>query len=382
ALGSGSFAFAENYIFTKEAFMDYWNALSEKGFLSMEHQMYMPRLVSSLTEALKELKISNPEKHFVVYNIPGLRRNLLLLSKQPITSEIIENAYGLLANGQRNAKEPLYPKPDTAQNNLINKIVMNGWKAELDSAKINITPSTDNRPFVAQLGKMNNFNFKQLKQISVVSDFGGFPLTKKLLIGILAIISILIIPLLLLPYLTSKEKLKTKPWVYFFLLGMGYIIIEIVLMQKFSLFIGASFYSIATVLFTMLIASGIGSRYAEKVKNHCIFIRIAVLLILIIVTFNLIVGLFGGLPVFWRSVITAILIFPLGFFMGMPFPRGGLRVKELIDWGFAVNGIASVLGSTAIMFVVFAWGFNAALLMGGVLYILAFLLFRKEKGWN
>ena len=239
ALGSGSFAFAENYIFTKEAFMDYWNALSENGFLSMEHQMYMPRLVSSLTEALKDLKIENPEKHFVVYNIPGLRRNLLLLSKQPITKEIIENAYGLLANGQRNAKELLFPLPDTAQNNFINKIVTNGWKAELDSAQINISPTTDRKPFVAQLGLWRNFSFPQLKQISVLSDFQGFPLTKSLLSGILAIIFVLAVPLLFLPYLVSKEKLRIKPWFYFFLLGMAYIIIEIVLMQKFSLFIGA-----------------------------------------------------------------------------------------------------------------------------------------------
>ena len=382
ALGSGSFAFAENYLFTKEAFIDYWNALSEKGFLSMEHQMYMPRLVSTLIEALKELHVDNPEKHFVVYNIPGLRRNLLLLSKQPVTQDLIDSAYGLLANGQRSAKEPLYPKADTAKNNLIHKIVMNGWKTELDSAQINISPTTDNKPFVAQLGRMKNFRFERLKQISVISDFNGFPLTKSLLIGILAVILVFVIPFLLVPYFTSREKLRTKPWLYFFLLGLAYIIIEVVLMQKFSLFIGASFYSIATVLFTMLVASGIGSRFAEKVKASCIFIRILGLLLLIILCFNPLVNLFGGMPVFWRAVVTAIVIFPLGFYMGMPFPRGGLRVKELIDWGFAVNGIASVIGSTAIMFVVFSWGFNAALLIAGTLYILAFLLFRKEAGWN
>ena len=167
ALGSGSFAFAENYLFTKEAFIDYWNALSEKGFLSMEHQMYMPRLVSTLIEALKEVHVDNPEQYFVVYNIPGLRRNLLLLSKQPVTQELIDSAYGLLANGQRNAKELLYPKVDTAKNNLIHKIVVNGWKTELDSAQINISPTTDNKPFVAQLGRMKNFRFERLKQISV-----------------------------------------------------------------------------------------------------------------------------------------------------------------------------------------------------------------------
>lgn len=214
-----------------------------------------------------------------------------------------------------------------------------------------------------------------------MSDFQGFPLTKTLLLGILALIVVVMIPLLLLPYLTSKEKLRVKPWFYFFLLGMAYMVVEIVLMQKFSLFIGASFYSIATVLLTLLVASGIGSRFSEKFRNLTVFGLIALLLAFIIVTFDLITHNLSGLPIFWRSVVTAILIFPLGFFMGMPFPKGGLRVKELIDWGFAVNGIASVLGSTAIMLVVFAWGFNAALIIGGCLYLLAFMLIRKPAGW-
>ena len=131
----------------------------------------------------------------------------------------------------------------------------------------------------------------------------------------------------------------------------------------------------------MLVASGIGSRYAERFSERAVFGAILIFLIFLVVTFKLVIALFAGLPVFWRSVITAVLVFPLGFFMGMPFPKGGLRVKELIDWGFGVNGVASVLGSTAIMLVVFSWGFNAALLIGGLFYILAFLLFRKEKGW-
>ena len=60
--------------------------------------------------------------------------------------------------------------------------------------------------------------------------------------------------------------------------------------------------------------------------------------------------------------------------MGMPFPKATLRVGELVDWGFAVNGTASVLGSTGILLVAFTWGFDAALAVGGALYLLAGLL--------
>jgi hypothetical protein len=67
--------------------------------------------------------------------------------------------------------------------------------------------------------------------------------------------------------------------------------------------------------------------------------------------------------------------------MGMPFPKGALRVGELVDWGFAVNGAASVLGATVIVLIAFTWGFTAALLVGAVLYLAAFGLMSLRKGW-
>ena len=68
--------------------------MSDNGFMMMEHQFYMPRIVSALLEAFKQMDISNPTQHFAVYNLPYMRRNILLLSKQALTQEILENAFG------------------------------------------------------------------------------------------------------------------------------------------------------------------------------------------------------------------------------------------------------------------------------------------------
>lgn len=381
ALGSGSFAFAENYLFTVEAFKDYWNALSENGYMSMDHQMYMPRIVSAVMEALTQMGIEHPEKHIAIYKIPQMRRSLMLLSKQPLSTEMVNRAYGRLQNGTYNSKEILHPLPADSSANLISNIVTEGWLNYEKDAKTDISPSTDNDPFIAQLGLWRNFSFEKLKTINVMSDFQGFPLTKALLVIIILIILLFAIPLVFLPILSNKTKLKTAPWLYFFTLGMGYIIIEIVLMQKYSLFIGASFYSIATVLLTLLVSSGIGSRYSKRFSNKFIFIGIAILVLLNILLFNGIINVFSGLPIFLRSLVTALVIFPLGFLMGMPFPKGGLKVGELIDWGFALNGIASVLGSTFIMLVVFAYGFNFALIVAVSIYLVAYALISRPKAW-
>ena len=82
-----------------------------------------------------------------------------------------------------------------------------------------------------------------------------------------------------------------------------------------------------------------------------------------------------------RVLVTAVLIFPVGFFMGMPFPKGALRVRELVDWGFAVNGAASVLGATLIVVVAFTFGFTVALLGAAALYLCAYLLLSLRALW-
>lgn len=377
ALGSGSFSFAENYLYTTEAFIDYWHALSDNGFLSMEHQIYMPRLTSSVLNALKEIGVKDPTKHFAIYDIPQMRRKLLLLSKQPMTSEFVQEAYGNLQTGRHNAKNILFPLQENEKPNLYSKIIENGWKQYADSVSINISPATDTKPFIAQMGLWKNFDISQIEKTTIMYDFTGFPLTKSLLAIILIAIIIFVLPLSLLPFRFSSSKLKMGSWVYFFLLGIGYIFIEIVLMQKYALFIGTSFHSIATVLFSMLIGSGIGSRYSLQIKNNIVFLGIIGFTLVNIFAIHLFLNNFIHLPIFLRSFLVFLITFPLGFFMGMPFPKAGVIVRDLIDWGFAVNGVASVLGSVLVMFVVFSMGFDLALIIASILYLIAFILLER-----
>ena len=381
ALGSGAFALTENYLFTTEAFKDYWNALTDGGFLSMEHQVYMPRLVSEVIDALKDLGVENPSDHFAVYNLPRLRRNVLLVSKRPLTDELRYRAYGELTPEYQQHIHPLYPAPDTLQSNLINQIVLNGWQAMRDSAKVNISPCTDDRPFVAQMGLWRNLDRDKLENVSQYAEFYGFPLSKITIAIILLVVIAIIVPLNLLPYFGKGDKLRFAPWLYFFVIGAAFMGVEVVLIQKYTLFVGASVYSIATVLLVLLTASGIGSRFSAQVGTGIAFLGIVGWLLLDILVLGRVTGGLAFLPVDARVIVTALLIAPLGFFMGMPFPKGALRVGELVDWGFAVNGAASVLGATLIVFVAFTYGFTAALLAGAVLYLAAFGLISLRKSW-
>lgn len=381
ALASGSFALAENYLFTREAFRDYWQALSDSGFLSMEHQMYMPRLVTEALEALEELGVPDPTTHLAVYDLPSMRRKMMLLSKRPLTEEIINNAYGPLTADRYETIHLLYPAPDSLSDNLINRIITEGWQAVDDTARIDLSPCTDDRPFIAQLGRWRNFDWDKLETLSSYADFSGFPLSKMIIVIILLVVVVLILPLNLLPYLRRGPHLRAVPWLYFFAIGMAFMMIEVVLIQKYALYIGASVYSIATVLLTLLIASGVGSRFADRVSDSVAFSGIIGFLLLDLTVYGSITNGLDQLAVLPRVLVAAGLIFPLGFFMGMPFPKATLRVRELVDWGFSVNGAASVFGATLVVMVAFSYGFTVALVLGGAVYLLAWLMMSARRAW-
>jgi hypothetical protein len=396
ALASGSFAMAENYLFTREAFRDYWNALTPHGFLSMEHQFYMPRLVSEVRDALRDLGVADPGSHFAVYKLPSLRRHLLLISRDPLTPEILENAYGAELFRDKENLQLLYPPPPGQENTLIARIVKNGWQAEQDSAAINLSPATDNRPFVAQLGLGKNFHLSALGKITPY-EFSGFPLARMLVILILLVALIVIVPMTLLPYRVrsihersattsdlpapAAPRLRPVPWLYFFTIGMAFMMIEVILIQKYTLLVGPSALGLTTILFTLLLCSGLGSRLSGSVDDRLPFLAIAAWLLLDILVFPRLNPVLGGLSLPGRVMATALLVAPLGFFMGMPFPKAGLRVGPLIDWGLAVTGTASVAGSTLILLVAFSFGFSVALAVPGALYLGAWGLLRRGSAW-
>ncbi len=380
ALASGSFALAENYLFTTEAFIDYWNCLSDSGFLSMEHQVYMPRLVSELTDALEILGVEEPTDHFAIYDMPNARRKLLLVSKQPLTEEIVASAYGPLEAGGAYSKYLLYPAADSLKDNLINRIVQNGWEG-IEDAPVDLSPCTDDRPFVAQLGLWKNLSWERFDKVGKFADFGGFPLSKVIILIILGVVILIVLPINLIPYFLKGDKLKAVPWLYFFTIGMAFMMVEVVLIQKYALFIGASIYCMATVLLTLLVASGIGSRFSQSFSHRTAFFGIVGWILLDALVFPFVTGGLSGLTLVPRIMATALLLFPLGFFMGMPFPKGTRRVGELIDWGFAVNGAASVLGATLVVLVAFSYGFAAALILGAVLYLVAYMLMSAKSSW-
>ncbi len=213
-------------------------------------------------------------------------------------------------------------------------------------------------------------------------EFQGFPISKLVVTAILLVCGLLAVPLLFLPRVLHRGPgLGAVPWMYFFAIGAGFMAVETVLLQQFSLLVGSSAWTIVVVLFVLLLACGAGSRFAARVPQAVPFRGILLWLILDIALFHRIVSAVGGFGPWPRMAIAAVLLAPLGFFMGMPFPKAALRVGERIDWGFAVNGVASVLGSAGILLVAMQYGFSAALAVASAFYVAAWLLLAPSGLW-
>ena len=381
ALASGSFALAESYLFTTEAFQDYWRSLTDDGFMMIEHQYYIPRLVSAVTDALRAEGIPEPLSHFAVYHLPEMRRKMILLSKQPLTDEIRNSAFGELTPEKHEAIHLLYPAADSAKDNLANRIVLEGWRAVADSAPVNITPSTDDQPFVGQMGLWRNLKWEKPEKLFGLGVF-GFPLSQVILVIILAVALVFALPLTLLPYLVRGPKLRAAPWLYFFMIGAAFMGIEAVLIQKYSLLVGPSPHCLITILIVLLVTAGAGSRISAHVNQTAVFLAIVAWVVVDATVYPYIARTLAPMTLSSRILAAALLVAPLGLFMGMPFPKGAKKVGSLVDWALAVNGVASVLGSTAIIFVAMTFGFRIAMLTAAVLYLAAYVLLSRESAWR
>jgi hypothetical protein len=170
---------------------------------------------------------------------------------------------------------------------------------------------------------------------------------------------------------------------YFVAIGIGYILVEVAFIQRFVLFLGHPVYALTVVVFLMLLSSGVGSLASRDLLAETTKVIMALALIvagLMIAVFELplMLTMLVGLPFAIKLMLAAMVLVPLGFFMGMPFPTGlralaaaGNEEDTLIEWAWAMNAAASVLGSVAAMVIAIHFGLNVTLATGAAAYVVA-----------
>jgi hypothetical protein len=294
-----------------------------------------------------------------------------------------------------------YPGMEAGEANLRNRfsepIYHDRFRTVLDKSSredffrdylFNISPVTDDRPFLGQTFKMTRMKetYESVGGKWGILIEGGYLLPWIFIQAVASGLVLIMIPLLFIKRTNVPTGVLLHTSAYFASIGVGFIFVEIALMQKFIPLLGEPVYAISAVLFSILVSSGAGSYLSGRMEiierlgvGAILAVPILILAYLPLLAFlhEFMVGL-GMIP---KYILTFAFLFPLGAAMGMPFPAGmrllGKKNASIIPWGWCINASFSVASSVLVMMVALAWGFTAALSIAAVVYVIAWLALRK-----
>lgn len=383
---SGGLSIAESYTYTVESFKDYWSHLNDDGYVSIVH-WFGERMFSTGLQALRELGVENPEKKFFI--IEAEIYSFFFMKKGDINDQdlILLNKF---AQGKN--RHVVY-SPMTPGDSIYYRIASQGYQKAIADSSVDISPSYDNSPYFNQGNKIGQFSFKnnyiKVKRQDVLNF--GLVYSNSVYLSILLVAILLSLLLIYLPLKLKarQEKVDSPSIIYFFCIGLSYIIVEIILIKIFQLYLGNPAYSISVIIFSLLVSSGIGSLLSEKVnrlfkQRTILYMSIFVFLCLAVYALFLFPIIYGLIQFNFviRLLISFVLISLLGLPMGVFFPTGlrflGSTNRAMIGWAWGANAFATVLGSVVTVIVAINWNFSVALLLAGLSYLLAGLVYHRN----
>jgi spermidine synthase len=401
---AGAFALSENNLYTVEAFREYFDHLKPDGMIAItrwefRHPREALRVVAVAMEALHRLGVANPARNFIVASQGPLNEDgipvVVLAKKTPFTpaEEAAVNNH-LDDFPQLN---PLYLPSDPGQNPFSDLIASNDPYGFARGYAYNVAPVTDNAPFFFFTLKPEQIlGEKGLRSgIDWKVNLGVLVLLLVLVISLVAVLAFLVLPLILRSKLRGRNARQSPlPLLYFVAVGLGYIMVEIAFIQRFVLFLGHPTYALTVVIFLLMLSSGAGSLFSRLWLPRTSLGWVPLVLVVVTILADVLflpgrLAALVGLDFGYRLLVSAVLLIPLGFVMGMPFPTGLRALAALpapefpagdgasdnsVEWAWAMNAAASVLGSVLAMVIAIQFGLTVTLTCGAAAYLIALLL--------
>ncbi len=402
ASSAGAYALAENSLYTVEAFQDYLRRLTPDGMVSFSRWYASPpvevmRVVVLAAGALRREGIEDPTRHIAVVrtrreltSVPSLAT--ILMKRSPFTDEELANLFEWASEMRFAVAYAPTPEGGVLGEPDLVELVGSGADRLALTRPYDLSIVTDERPFFFDRVPLLAWLRNRLGLPAPAA--GGGPLTVggQTLLASLVVTAVFTLFLVIAPLVmgskqatASRSRFRTRrslTWATYFLgLGLGYIMVEIVALQRFSLYLPNPTYALSVVLFTMLSASGLGSlvagKHAKNLSLPAILVLVCAALGAYYVALPLIVSGTLGAPTWQRVLLSAATTAPVAFVMGMPFPAGlrlvGQESADLAAWAWAVNAGASVSGSVVVVLFSMSYGFSVALALGIAAYVLALI---------
>lgn len=402
ATAAGAFVLSENNLYTVEAFDTFLEHLTPRGVLTVSrwYQSGMPaeayRITALAFQTLRERGVTAPEKHvFLATQMlsrqpnwmtgdppQGVGTSTLLVSKEPFTAADLDKLEQITS--EMNFSITFSPRGTSE------KVLQDMTKAEdLDAFAaaypLDISPPRDDRPFFFYLFRVSDLG--SWFEDQGMNDANRLAmLTLALLLGVVTVLTTICILLPLWLKARRGALSGSFPLVLFFgCLGFGFMTLEIAQMQRLNIFLGHPTYGLSVVLFSLLLSSGLGSYSTQKLSLQDGVRRLGWLLAVLAV-----VGIstpiithaleFTPLPV--HILLSVVLLFPMGYFLGMAFPIGMKaaqeRAAELTPWFWGINGATSVCASVFAIIVAINFGVSATFWTGASFYVVALIAYMRR----
>lgn len=422
ALSTGAYVLSENYLYTVESMGDYLSAVKEGGVIGIFRWLFSKpreslRLANLYLEWAEQNEMEAPEKQLMVIGVDiGWNYNwaaTYIKKGQAYTADEIKMALEIVekndnlylvylppvlpAEEEKLAKEKFFShgvdyfgEAREIYAGLINASQEGKRPAFAESYTYNITPVYDDRPFFFEYHKINELfsgseaNFFRVRGIMV-----HYTLYIMFFVTLLVCLFGMLLPL----YFYQKDGLQvpgaSQLVVFFSSLGVGFMFIEIGMIQRLSVYLGSPIYSLTVVLAGVLVFTGLGSYFASlftwlgprKLLAYGMLGTAA-----LAVAWNLLIDplihMTMGYPLEARVALVLLSILPLGVAMGFPFATGLRYLDEqsprFIPWAWGINGMTSVLGSILAILLAMRIGFSVVVLIAALIYLLAYLISRSR----
>ena len=383
---AGSLVLSENSLYTLEAFVLYLEHLDDEGILTVSRwaspSMWgeVGRTVSLMGTALRELGVDDPASHLAIVQTqsdPAVAT--CILKRTPFTPE--ERAQ-VDAIAQR--MEFVVPFNGTTAETLGVDLgaIARGEPEAMEGTPFDLSPPTDDRPFFFNTRWMFASWVDAIREGDMTLGSPSSVYTVGMLLLLLLIGRILTIRPLERHNrgLPEAEQIRIRqhlgPMLYFAGIGLGFMLVEVGILQRYLTFLGHPTYAMSVVLFSVLLSSGLGSAISARLEPSKVAPLLSGLLVLVVLTAFAVPPLLQSahaLELVARMALAAGLVVPLGLCMGMIFPLGVRLLGKsgldpLVPWVWAVNGLAGVIGSVLGMLVAMLWGYTAVLLLGALAY--------------
>ena len=385
ATGAGAFSLSENGLYTREAWQLFLSRLAPRGVFSVS-RWFNPSNVSE-TNRLLALAIASlidggaraPREHVLM----AARRAVatIVISLDPFDAGDRTTFEALAAaEGFNVLASPWHP----AASPRLEGIAASRTDAELTRAiadpDFDYAPPRDRRPFFFNMLKPTRF-FKAYEAPRGGVIWGNIRATGTLVllffVAAAGVLLVIVWPLLRRGGLPMPAGAFAAALGYFAAIGAGFMLIQVALLQRFSVLLGHPTYTFAIILFSMILFAGIGSLISDRLAaGGCLFrlvpFAIAALLATQVVALPAAFHAGAGLGLPGRTAIVLAFMTPLSLLLGCCFPIGmrlvGRHSDEATAWRWGVNGACGVLASIAAVGVSMWIAIDANLAIAAVLY--------------